>query len=374
MGADQVARELFAARFGVPAAGLIRSPGRVNLIGDHTDYNDGFVLPMAIDRGTYLAYTLRDDTLVRLAAEGHDPVEFDLSAVERGGPAWGEYVKGVAWATGATTGFDGAVAGDLPVGAGLSSSASLELAAARAFGEAAGGRWSPVEAASAAQRAENDWVGMACGIMDQLVIATGVTGHAVLIDCRSLETRPVPIPSEVVVVVLDTGTRRELVGSGYNERRMTCEQAAAALGVSSLRDLTIDDLDSAARTLDDVSFRRVRHVVTENVRVEHAAGALAGGDLVAVGALMADSHQSLRDDYEVSSDALDAMVAAAQAAPGCVGARMTGAGFGGAAVALIHREGIEDFTEEASKQYTRATGITPDILVTVPAAGVEVAR
>jgi galactokinase len=366
------AAALFSESFGTDPSLVIRSPGRVNLIGDHTDYNDGFVLPMAIDRQAWLAVGPRDDRRVRATSEGFDLVEFEVDRVERGGPGWGEYVKGVVRELGGG-GFDAALVSEVPVGAGLSSSAALELAVARAIAGLDGRHWHPVEAALAARRAENDWVGMACGIMDQLVVATARRGHACLIDCRSLDVAHRRLPDEVEVVVLDTGTRRRLVDSAYNERRAACEAMAAAFGVPALRDLEQADLSDPPPGLPAANLRRARHVIGENARTVAVAEALDAGEVQEAGRLMVESHASLRDDYEVSSPALDAMVEAALTAPGCLGARMTGAGFGGCAVALVERPRGGDFVEAATAAYRLATGFDPVAYPCTAVDGVSVA-
>jgi len=355
MDAEGRARLLFRSTFGSSPAFVVRAPGRVNLIGDHTDYNAGFVLPMAIERASCIALRPRGDRRVRLVSEGYPSGGFRLDALERSEPRWLEYVKGVAWALGpgGTAGWDGAVATDIPVGAGLSSSAALELAAARAFAVAAGTDWDPVAAARAAQRAEVEWVGVACGIMDQLVIACAEADRALFIDCRSLEWSGRVLPAGTTVVVLDTGTRRGLVGSAYNERRAACEEAAARLELDALRDAGEDDL---ARLPPGDLRRRARHVVSENARTIAAAEAMQRSDAARLGGLMVESHRSLRDDFEVSSEALDAMVAAALSAPGCWGARMTGAGFGGSAVALVGTAAVGDFTAAVLGAFGAAGG------------------
>jgi galactokinase len=259
----------------------------------------------------------------------------------------------------------------VPIGAGLSSSASLELAVAVVFDTLANGDRDPVRLALTAQRAEREWVGMECGIMDQLSVAAGTRGHALLIDCRSLDIEHKPVPTDAVFVVLDTTTRRELTSSAYNQRRATCERAAAALGVASLRDVGLADLDAAKTSLDDLAWRRVHHVVHENDRVLAAAAAMERGDVGALGRLMTASHQSLRDDYEASSPELDAIVSAALDAPGCLGARMTGAGFGGCAVALVEQAGLDAFTPDVVARYGDETGLTAETYACVPAAGVS---
>ncbi len=365
------ARSLFTSYFGSEPVAVIRSPGRVNLIGDHTDYNGGFVLPLAIQLGTWMAVRPRDDMTVRVTAQDFGQAEFDLTAFERNGSGWVEYVRGVAWAKNARRGFDAAIVGNLPIGAGLSSSASLELAAARAIDVVEGRPVDPRQDALAAQKAENDWVGVACGIMDQLVIATAVEGTALMIDCRSLETWPCPIPPGSSVVILDTGTRRELVNSAYNDRRRTCAAAAATLGVATLSEISAPELAVIVEALTETQTRRVRHVVTENARTLAASELMKAGDARGVGRLMLESHVSLRDDYEVSSPALDSMVDAAMESPGVFGARMTGGGFGGSAVALVDTERLDRFMEETERAYRAASGLEPTLLPCVATGGTD---
>lgn len=365
--ARQSAVELFRRSFGAEPEFVVRSPGRVNLIGDHTDYNDGFVLPMAIDRSVWLAGRMTTERRIRVESAGFDVIELDLDRIERSGGGWGEYVAGVAWslaeAGDALCGWDGAVASDVPVGAGLSSSAALELAVARATTVCSGSPWDPVAIAQVAQRAENEWVGMACGIMDQLVVAAAAPHAALLIDCRWLETRPVPIPTEVAVVVVDSATRRSLVGSAYNQRRKSCEQAAALLGVPALRD--IEDVGQIAALLPERLARRARHVVTENRRVLAFEAALRDGDVEQAGQLLLASHRSLRDDFEVSVPEIDDLVATLMEIRGVHGARMTGAGFGGCLVALVDAASVGSVIDELRDR------VHPDVevYVTRPAAG-----
>jgi galactokinase len=376
----------FAAEYGSEPEALVRAPGRVNLIGEHTDYNDGFVLPVALDRAAWIALTPRTDGTVRLLAlDLEQRGVFDVAAASRrdarGDPqapegGWLEYPRAVAWALQeggghALRGFDGVLASDVPRGAGLSSSAAVELAVAAAFQVSSAFAWDVADVARRMQRAENHWVGVASGIMDQLIGAAGVAGHALLIDCRDLTSRPVPLPPDCAIVVLDTATRRGLVGSAYNERRAQCEAAAQALGVRALRDADEAALEAARADLDELTFRRARHVISENRRVLEAVEALDRSDAARFGALMDASHESLRHDFEVSSDALDAMVTAARTAPGCLGARMTGAGFGGCAVALALRESLPEFLTAAADGYRRASGREGELLVATPSDGAE---
>ena len=374
MTARDTATDLFSARFGGEPDFVIRAPGRVNLVGEHTDYNDGFVLPMAIEQATWVAVRATHDRTVRLTSDDHDDAEFDLDDLVREVGLWSEYVKGVAWAMGTAHlhGWEGALASDIPIGAGLSSSAALEIAGVLAFATISGQTWDPTASALTAQRAENEWVGVSCGIMDQLIVATGEAGHATLIDCRTLDLTPAPIPDDIAVVILDTGTRRQLAESAYDERRRACERAARAAGVSALRDLSIGDLDELARVIDDVTLRRARHVITENARTIEAATALEDGNVRRFGELMNDSHASLRDDFEVSSDALDLMVEIVSDIEGCIGARMTGAGFGGCAVALVHDEAAASFVTEATRRYSAVSNNKPFAYVTKAAAGARV--
>jgi galactokinase len=367
----------FEACFDARPAVVVRAPGRVNLIGEHTDYNDGFVLPAAIDRAAWIALRRRPDRRVVVhSLDFAESAEFDLDEPERGGPGWSEYLKATAWALREARhplcGWDGVLAGDVPIGAGLSSSAAVELAAARAFAAVSGWPWDAKSMALLAQRAENEWVGVKCGIMDQLVSAAAEQGTALLIDCRSLDTQAVPVPSAVSLAVLDTATRRGLVDSAYNERRSQCEAAARLVGVKALRDATLEKLEAKAAQLGETAARRARHVISENARTRQAAAALRRGDLDAVGGLMNESHASLRDDFEVSSPALDAMVAAAQADAACFGARMTGAGFGGCAVALVRSAEAEPFLERVAAAYCAATGHTPATYLCRPSAGASV--
>lgn len=371
----EVLRE-FQRCFGQQPAWVVRAPGRVNLIGEHTDYNEGFVLPLAIDRAIWIALRPRQDRIVRVCSvDFQQQKEFSLDGLRRCQDGWLEYLKGVAWVLQQEgfhlAGWEGVLMGDVPQGAGLSSSAALEMATARAFAAVSDLPWDPVRMALLGQKAENQWVGVQCGIMDQLVSAAGREGHALLIDCRSLQTQPTPLPPGTAVVVLDTGTRRGLVDSAYNERRSQCERAAKTLGVRALRDVGPEQLEAAAGQLDPVTFRRARHVVTENARTLQAVQAMREGDKHRLGQLMDASHQSLRDDYEVSSEALNRMVELARAHPACYGARMTGAGFGGCAVALVDAAGAEDLVGRVGPAYQKATGHQPALYVCQATQGAE---
>ncbi len=371
-----------------PAA-VARAPGRVNLIGEHTDYNDGFVLPMAIDRAIWIGFRPRDDRRVHVHSLDFDatarfPLD-DLRRANNSNNQWIEYIKGVAWALQEAghklQGWEGVVAGDVPLGAGLSSSAALEMATARTFAAVSGLAWDANRMARIGQQAENAWVGVNCGIMDQMISATGRAGHALLIDCRSLETRPAPMPPDAVIVVLDTGARRELVDSAYNERRAQCEAAARFFGVPALRDVSIEAFEACkpqTDELDPVTWRRARHVVTENARVLDAVEAMQAGDTRRLGRLMDASHASLRDDFAVSSPELDRMVTCARQAEGCYGARMMGAGFGGCAVALVQKDtadfAVGDFVAAVETCYRVAVDLKPHIYVCTATDGADLVK
>jgi len=373
--------EIFRSFYGSEPELIVRAPGRVNLIGEHTDYNDGFVLPMAIDRAIWMALRPRDDGRVRLFSVDFDEtVHFDLTDLAHSTIGWAEYVIGTAWALQGAgyrlAGWEGVFAGDVPVGAGLSSSEALELATARAFAAASDLAWEPAQMALACLQAENEWLGLNCGIMDQMISAAGVAGHALLIDCRTLDSEAVALPPGVAVVVLDTATRRGLVDSAYNERQEQCEQAAALLGVVALRDVSLADLEGAVPELPPLPYKRARHVISENARTLAAVAAMPGDTNpdsgVALGKLMNESHANLRDDFEVSSDELNVMVELAQGQAGCLGARMTGAGFGGCAVALVRTESVDGFAEVIAREYEAKVGLEPAIYICQATDGAEV--
>lgn len=375
---DRVA-EAFARGFGGPPATIVRAPGRVNLIGEHTDYNDGFVLPCAIGVETQVAARPRADGQVRvLAADfgmAQDAFSLDGPISRHPTMGWADYVRGMVetlrLAGWRLAGADLAMAGDIPQGAGLSSSASLMVAVGQAF-KALGGldAVGPIDLARLAQRAECDFVGCHCGIMDQLASACGVAGHALLIDCRDLSLRPTPLPADLAVMIVHSGVSRGLVDGAYNQRRAQCEAAARHFGLSALRDLDLARLERGAAELDSVAHRRARHVVSENQRVLAAAEALAAGDLERLGALMAASHASMRDDFEITVPAMDRLVGLLQDAIGDLGgARMTGGGFGGAAVAVLARDQLEAVRTAVLASYRTPAGEAPMILVETATAG-----
>ncbi len=354
-----IVKDSFKKQFSTEPAFIVRAPGRVNLIGEHTDYNDGFVMPMAIDRAVYIALRPRSDKKVRLYSIDFEIWgEFSLQDLQKD-KGWLEYFKGVAWALQqegfSLNGFEGVMTSDVPRAAGLSSSAAIELATARAFHSVSDFSWNAKKMALLGQKAENQWVGVNCGIMDQLISAVGQKDHAVLIDCRSLDLEAVPLPKGTVVVVMDTNTRRGLVDSAYNERRSQCEEAAKFFGVKALRDVSLEEFEARATELSQLTYKRAKHVISENERTIQAAQAMKKGDAVLLGKLMNESHISLAMDFEVSSDALNIIVECALEA-GCYGARMTGAGFGGCAVALVNADNAEAFARNVSQSYKERSG------------------
>lgn len=367
----------FMKQFGESPTVVVRAPGRVNLIGEHTDYNDGFVLPMAIDRAVWLALRPRTDTYVVVySLEFATSGRFDLNSLERGKMGWLEYIKGVAFALQEAnyplSGWEGVMSGDVPVGAGLSSSAAVEMAVARAFQAVSGWPWDAAAMALVGQKAENSWVGVSTGIMDQMISAAGQAGTAMLLDCRSLAAEFVPLPPGTAVIVLDTATRRGLVDSAYNERRAQCAAAAAFFQVPALRDVTLAQFQAQADKLDELTRQRARHVITENERTVAAAAAMRAGNAVQLGQLMNASHQSLRHDFAVSSEALDTIVACAREHEACLGARMTGAGFGGCAVALVESAAATSFITHVTHRYQAQTGLTPNLYLCSPSRGAEI--
>jgi len=348
---------------GVEGLRVALAPGRVNLIGEHTDYNDGWVLPMAIDRHVWVAFTRRSGrTLRAYSTVFEDLAEINLDELESArGTRWISYIAGIAWALAesgfAPSGIDMLVGGDLPIGSGLSSSAALEMATARALCETSGIRWRPKELALLAQKAENEYVGVSCGPMDQLASAAARAGCAMLLDCRTMETETVPMPDDARIVVMDTGVRRSLAASAYNDRRASCDEAVDIVRqlepeVRALRDVDIALLETARGRMGDVCFRRARHVVEENARPAAMAEALRSACLGEAGRLMDESHASLRDLYEVSSEELDLITRLARRHPACFGARLTGAGFGGCAVALVAAQGADAFVDEVQAAYS----------------------
>ncbi len=371
---------LFSRAFRAEADGVAMAPGRVNLIGEHTDYNQGFVLPMAIDRATTIAFRRRTDEVVRVHATFRgDTREFRLFGLHpRGVKGWPAYIAGIAWAMARSgmspCGLDLLVDSDVPSGAGLSSSAALEVATHLAFCTAIASEWEPVASAQLAQHAENDFVGVACGIMDQLCVAASHAGSALLIDCRSLTLEPVPIPGNMSVVVIDTTVHRTLASSAYNDRRGACERVVARLQatdptIRALRDIGMDRLDAHRAEIGSTDYRRAAHVIAENDRVIAAVRAMRAGDGVGVGSLWNASHESLRTLYEVSGPELDAVVEIARDHPACFGARLTGAGFGGCAIALVDTARVEDFVRETGATLARQLPSCGEPFVAQPSMG-----
>tara|TARA_B100001123_G_scaffold450319_1_gene620416 strand:+ start:982 stop:2151 length:1170 start_codon:yes stop_codon:yes gene_type:complete len=373
----EIVLKCFEERYGNAPEYLVRAPGRVNLIGEHTDYNEGYVMPLAIDYAVWIAFSHITEPEVRLhSIDFNQSVVIPINHVLTKSDGWSEYLKGLISIFKKSKleifGWKGVMAGNVPIGAGLSSSAALSLAITRVFGTISNWDWNPSQMARICQLAENQWIGVNCGIMDQMISALGQEEHLLLIDCRSLKTTPVPLPEGVRVVILDTGTRRGLVDSAYNERRDQCESVATFLGKKALRDVSYKQLKKAKVKIDPIQFKRALHVVQENNRVLDCAESLRLGNLKHVGELMNSSHISLRDYFEVSCEALDLMVESALAVPGCYGARMTGAGFGGCAVALVETKYTENFVKKVLKSYQNATGQKALLYVCKAAEGTSV--
>ncbi|MBI5824665.1 MAG: galactokinase [Chloroflexi bacterium] len=376
-------KQLFTSYFNSESQIIVRAPGRVNLIGEHTDYNDGFVLPIAIDRAIWLALRPRHDGQVHIHSLDMQPAPpsatvaqdnptpdsvFELHSLTKGS-GWLEYPKGIAYhlmkAGYELHGFDAVMTGNVPRGAGLASSAAVELAVARAFAAVSGFEWDAPKMAKIAQKAENEWVGVHCGIMDQMASAACKEGHALFLDCRSLEIQHAPLPKTVSIVILDTSTRRGLVNSAYNERRSQCEEAARWFGVKALRDVGefTGKKMKEKRGFSEVVLKRARHIITENARVLEAVEVMKNEDVKSLGELFNASHDSLRDDFEVTNDALDIMVECAREQSSCYGARMTGAGFGGCAVALVKGGNAAEFVHAVSAAYRRRAGLEAAVYI-----------
>jgi galactokinase len=356
------------------------APGRVNLLGEHTDYNGGFVLPAAVDRGVAVAARrAADETFTVHAVDVGETCTFRRGRLERDpGHAWADYFKGVVWALSnrgiEVAACEVAITGDLPQGAGLSSSAAYEVATVRLLSALGGFELPSLEVAKLAREAENGFVGVACGIMDQMASTFGEQGKALLLDCRSLAHEAVELPAGLKIVVINSGVRHSLGSSEYNQRRAECEEGVRILaslrpGIRSLRDVGPDDEARFFTALPSVVRKRCRHVVSENARVQEAVSAMRSGDTARLKLLMAASHASLRDDYEVSCPELDILVELALALPACHGARLTGAGFGGSTVNLVETAVVESFSGSLAAGYQSRTGRVAEIYVFEPSAG-----
>ena len=373
---------VYQRQFGCVPDFIARAPGRVNLIGEHTDYNGGFVLPCAIDRATTVAIGRADGTTITVIAADYDETRDSFAADKPfsscSDPHWSNHVRGLHAAMRArgfaSGGANIVIGGNVPQGAGLSSSASLGVALARALATLGGHEsLDPVGIALIAQAAENDFVGVACGIMDQLVSASARAEHALLIDCTSLTTVPVPVPGDTAIIIIHSGIVRRLAGSAYNERREQCAAAARHYGLASLRDLDATRLLAEKGRLDPIAYRRARHVVTENARTLAAAEALASNDLARLGNLFAASHASMRDDFDITLPAIDALVATANAAIGADGGvRMTGGGFGGCVVVVTKADRAAFVRNRVRERYATPMGGPPLTLECKASAGASI--
>lgn len=375
------ALEAFEAHFdGRGRARLFRAPGRVNLIGEHTDYNDGFVMPAAIGFYTTVAAAPRADRKLAIFSAGfNEKVEFDLDSIKPT-PAghWSDYVRGVAGVLMAQghkiRGADLAISSEVPIGAGLSSSAAIEVSTALALLGISGIEMDSMSIARACQRAEHVYSGALCGIMDQFISCHGQAGHALMLDCRSLEHEALPLAEDVELVICNTEVHHNLAGGEYNLRRASCEEGVRILqqhlpGITALRDVSRQQLEEQRIHLPELTYRRCRHVVSENARVVASAKALKAGDLKQFGECMAQSHRSLRDDYEVSCKELDIVVRLASSIPGLIGARMTGGGFGGCTINLVKADAAPQFAAHIARDYERETGIRPEVYICKAAQG-----
>ena len=375
----------FVERMGRPPVLVARGPGRVNLIGEHTDYNDGWVFPVAIDRAAYVAAAPRDDRQLHVwASQYQEHMILELDRAEPGvAHDWGAYVLGMAAMLQREghrlRGADLVIDGNVPGGAGLSSSAALENAVGAALAAVAGVEVAPLRLAQLGQQTEHQFAGVNSGIMDQMISALGQANHALLIDCRSYDYQPIPLPGDVRIVVCDSRVSRELAGSAYNERRAQCEEAVERLkavlpNIKALRDVSPEQLDEHQQLLPPLILQRARHVVTENARTVEGAERLRAGDVTRFGELMNASHRSLRDDYAVSSPNLDVLVQAAQGVTGVYGSRLTGAGFGGCTVSLATPAAVEPMIEAVGRAYREAFEREPEVYVCTASDGTRVTR
>lgn len=387
---DQITT-IYKERFGHTPAHIARAPGRVNLLGEHVDYNDGFVMPAAIDRATYVAFSPTNAPHSTLAAVDFDQeasfsaesistkTQPDLSTL----PEWALYPAGVMWSLLEeklpTLSINAVYSSDVPRGSGLSSSASVEMAFMIAWQTLGGWALPSMQRALLGQKAENQYVGVNCGIMDQFASACGVENKLLLLDCRSLEWKTIPLPGDVSIVIADTTVCRKLTSGEYNKRRAACEEAVRLLQkdlphIQSLRDVNLEDFNQLAKKLPSKIEKRARHVVEEIGRSKQAENLLEAGDIQNFGRLMNECHVSLRDLYEVSCPELNLMVDVAQMLDGCYGARLTGAGFGGCTANLVSKESVEDFSQSLARCYEKETGLHPEIYITHASNGAELLK
>jgi galactokinase len=368
----EILKDKFRERYGQAKLRVFRAPGRVNLIGEHTDYNGGFVLPAAIDREFLAVVAPTNDGEVKAySMNTNTETKFSLSDIKHVQGDWGNYMRGVAQCLQNTgihlKGFTAVVSSTVPMASGLSSSAALEVLTETIFEKIDGFHIDPVDGIKLCQKAENEFIGVKCGIMDQFISKIGKKDHALFLDCRSLEYKYVPLSKDAKIIIVNTGVKRALAGSKYNERRAECEKAVSIFSKHKkgtlLRDYDLNDFQKWQNELPEVVRRRAKHVISENTRVLDAIDALKAGNLELFGHMMYESHDSLKNDYEVSCIELDAIVNTARKVPGILGARMTGAGFGGCAVVLAEPKGVERFVQRMEDVYHEKFGRKPEIYV-----------
>jgi galactokinase len=381
----QQAKEIFQKHFDEEPAIIIRAPGRVNLLGEHVDYNDGFVLPAAIDREVWIACSPSSAPHTTLVAvDLNEKTSFSSETIPQKTaiagkplPHWAKYPAGCAWSLGnagfETPAMNAVFTSDVPRGSGLSSSAAVEMGFIMAWQALGGWEAEGMTRAQLGQRAENQYVGVNCGIMDQFASACGKRDHALYLDCRSLEWQAVELPDDIAIVIADTAVRRSLSNSAYNDRRSACEEAARLLGVKSLRDISVAEFHQKKNSLPVAIARRAQHVVEEITRTEQSVFLLKNGNIKAFGRLMNECHESLRDLYDVSCPELDVMVRIARSLDGCYGSRLTGAGFGGCAVSLVEKSRAENFSKQLAERYSREVNKKPAIYICHASDGAGVA-
>lgn len=372
-------KKTFQEKFNYSSNNSVFAPGRVNIIGEHTDYNSGFVFPVAIEYGISGEFSATNSNEVNIySLDFNNSLSIDLNNLDytQRNHDWSDYVMAVIWVLKThdykLSGFDLVISSNLPTGAGLSSSAAFELLIAQVFAKASNFEFEPVEMALLMQKAENEYIGVKCGIMDQMIIANAKANHAMLLDCADTSITHTKLDDNFVIAILDTGTRRELVDGEYNQRRSQCENVSAFFAVDVLRKVNLQELEQSKNQLSALEYKRAKHVISENQRVLDTINALEKQDLKTFGELIKQSHISLRDDFAVSTKYLDSIVEIANSYAGCIGARMTGAGFGGCAIAILEKNNVANFEKYILDNYKQHTGLDARVYITKATNGVSV--